>query len=206
MTLEQFLNVYTVAKTLKSSFVVIYKGMILGTDENINYLAVTYHEYYDNAPEDSTIYCYEKNELAKFFKQYENINVQVSLEHGILYGNNGAIYPMIFQQRFAKQVVDKYYTIHTKTVISIPSFYASDLRGDETIETLIQMKKSDGIVKYMPDDKHMMTLFSTMLPVNKSDGLKLEIYDVDEFSFIAKFTIIKKKYTITKYFRFRYLI
>ena len=205
MTLEQFLNVYTTAKALKSPFVVIYKGLLIGTDDNINYLAVTAHDYYENTNDD-TVYCYNKNELAKFFKQYENPNIQIYLDSGILYGNNGNIYPMIFQQRFAKKVIDKYHEIHIYRAMNIPSFYESDLRGNEIIEELIQMKKADGIIKYMPDEKHLMTLFSTMLPVNKSDGLKLEIYDFDNFSFLAVFTIIKKKYVITKYFRFRNLI
>ena len=64
------------------------------------------------------------------------------------------------------------------------------------------MKKADGTYYYIPtvnDTKYFITLFSGLLPLNKSDKVNLQICDLHDNKFIAKFTVMKKKIDIYIY-------
>lgn len=80
-----------------------------------------------------------------------------------------------------------------------------DLRSNEDFNIAMSKKAKDGI-SLIYIDGFPISICSSLLPLNKSDKIRLEIYN-DEVpkTFLAKFIIDKKKYIINKYIRYLYL-
>lgn len=80
-----------------------------------------------------------------------------------------------------------------------------DLKSIDEFNISLSKKAKDG-ADLIYIDRFPISLCSGLLPVNKSDKISLEIYDDNvPKTFLAKFIIDKKKYTINKYIRYLYL-
>ncbi len=92
--------------------------------------------------------------------------------------------------------------IDNKVVQLMDNRYTNEINITKDIETVYSMKKADGTYYYMPTvngTKYFITLFSGLLPLNKSDKVNLQICDLYDNKFIAKFTVMKKKIDIYIY-------
>ena len=92
--------------------------------------------------------------------------------------------------------------IDNKVVQLMDNRYTNEINITKDIEIVYSMKKADGTYYYMPtvnDTKYFITLFSGLLPLNKSDKVNLQICDLHDNKFIAKFTVMKKKMDIYIY-------
>ena len=97
--------------------------------------------------------------------------------------------------RFAKYKLEKVaydlglHTDHVKQSVDVTN----------ELSELFSLKKADGII-YFKYNGYFMTLFSGLLPINKSDKIHLTIYNQSTINtFIANFTIIKKKFKVNIY-------
>lgn len=61
---------------------------------------------------------------------------------------------------------------------------------------LFTLKKDSGCSNYVYKNKYYMTLFSGILPLNKSDKIYLSIYGNNSVSFNALFRVEKKKFNV----------
>lgn len=81
-----------------------------------------------------------------------------------------------------------------------------NLKEDENFNYCMALKSKEGLGKFIYNNR-FISIFSGLLPVNKADTVRLEVYNgVTNNSYICKF-IINKKYTIlNKYIRYIPLI
>ena len=66
----------------------------------------------------------------------------------------------------------------------------------DNISTLFTLRKGDGCIYYKHHNKYFITLFSGLLPINKSDKIYLTIYQNNNNSFLSIFRINKKKFNV----------
>ena len=69
-----------------------------------------------------------------------------------------------------------------------------DITND--LSQLFSMKKGDGCIRYNHLGRYMITLFSGLLPLNKSDKVFLSIYPNSTHAFNALFRVKKKKFDV----------
>lgn len=86
-----------------------------------------------------------------------------------------------------------------------PIYSNDNLRDDEYFNTILSYKVIDGASLFIIDNKYPMTIYGSLLNVNKSDTVKLDIYPIDDISFLSVFRVNKKKFIIETYIRFLYL-
>lgn len=73
------------------------------------------------------------------------------------------------------------------------------------MESISQKAKYGAKLLNIDFTNFFITSCSMIHPINKSDSVELILYPYDEISFLSKFIIKKKKYTINEYIRFLYL-
>lgn len=86
-----------------------------------------------------------------------------------------------------------------------PVYRVDNMKDDESFNDVLKRKMSDGAEIYMFNMQYPMSIFSSLHPVNKSDKLQCEIYDINDGTYIAHFIIYKPKYQIHEYIRYLYL-
>lgn len=108
------------------------------------------------------------------------------------------------------------YNISNKYIIETPSYllYNSilpfnillysdmNLRSNVLFEKYISSKVNN--ILYI-DNKYPISLFKGLLPVNKSDKIKLNIFSDTQETFIANFIIEKKDYIIDMYIKYLFV-
>lgn len=75
----------------------------------------------------------------------------------------------------------------------------------DKLTDLFSIHKDDGCIYYKHYNKYYMTLFYGLLPINKSDKILLSIYHNINISFIARFKVVKKHFTIHIYINYLYI-
>lgn len=70
----------------------------------------------------------------------------------------------------------------------------ADVTND--LSQLFSIKKGDGSIRYNYLGRYMVTLFSGLLPLNKSDRIFLSIYSNSAYAFNALFRVKKKKFDV----------
>lgn len=90
-----------------------------------------------------------------------------------------------------------------------PIVTTGDLKDDTDfnnfMESLNKKAKYGASILSMEFTNYFITSCSMIHPINKTDGVELICYPYDDISFLSKFIIKKKKYTIYEYIRFLYL-
>ena len=69
----------------------------------------------------------------------------------------------------------------------------------ERLEDLYKLKRASGAIHYKYDDTHIMTLFSGILPLTKSDKLYMKLKDNSSNTFIVRFRVHKKQFNVYAY-------
>lgn len=118
--------------------------------------------------------------------------------NGIMYFRtrfNAIINPMLSDQRIYMAKYD----------INLRYQLSKEVQINDEINALFSLKKNDGCIYYNHQNKYFITLFSGLLPINKSDKVYLTIYPNTPETFIAKFRINKKKFNVYIYIAYLYI-
>ena len=182
------------AKALKQKDFIIYNQFIFGLD-NKDYIA-----YCDNINiNELSIYdglIFNYRELSAFIKTIAtetefDINFDFGEECMIKTFMDGVL-TVKRNKRLLQDASHKYY------LYSLSNNQCNQIDITNDLLDLFSMKKTDGCFFYKPiinNKQYFMTLFSGLLPLNKSDRISLYIDDFTDH-FISHFIVIKKKYKV----------
>lgn len=189
------LELLKLSKAMKSYYV-YYNPLInklIGTDEHMTYIKVI----------DTTGIAYP---IALFFKNSDMQKIAPLIkeyDYEIIDNNNVLVYSdglnmhsiSIMNYNFA-QVEGMYFRTmqNISSGINQNTMTVDNLRGDALFENVLSLKSKQGIGFFNINRMYNMSIFSNLLPVNKSDGVSLKIYDnLNSRTFLANFTVRKPK-------------
>lgn len=194
---DDFISTYTLGKSLKQQYYLMNDKAIMGTDKLYGMLSVIYLD--KPCSIDSNI-SFKKNSLVDFIKHNENYTFNEN-EYSLCCNDN--VFYLV--NDISNNILQLYSRVCEVENINNLLYTRNNLRDDDNFNNIISYKKNDGMSVYNIENRFIMTLFSGIFPINKSDTVDLNIYHVDSISYLSKFIIHKKKYDILLYIRFRYL-
>ena len=169
-------EIIKLAKSMKRDFVVIRNNYMMGTDVYRCTLSIIY----EGSPE-----CF-------------------SGAVGELEGKNPPDY-YIGPQRIEEELDGLMKRTFNALENRLPSFSIDNMKDDDSFINVLNRKMADGADVYIFNTGYPMSIFSSLHPLNKSDKIKCEIYDINDGTYIAHFIIYKPKYQIHEYIRYLYL-
>ena len=191
-TLEALKELLEYSKALKCDIIRVKDNIIYGTDSNFVHLRVI---RCSNEWSDMIFYL---KDLSEFIKQMNMLG----------HNDNALIFNIVDYISIHYEHIDTF----DKLILSVNwyinnpiSFSNEDLKSNDNFNTINAMKAGDGIGLLRLSDKHILTLFSGLLPINKNDKVMMSIRDIDTYRYLANFTIIKKKFSIDVYFMYLFL-
>lgn len=176
-------DIIKIAKSMKKEYVHITPKYILGTDINTNTLSIIYIESGEE-------YLGTTAELeGKGVPEFAECMTEEILRHRFVY------------------LLQKVSPIALYGLVSpIEGFENIDISENENfLNTSRNIKSKDGAKMFKLNETYIMSNFSSLHPINKSDKVYLSLYPCDAISFMSKFVIDKKKYEIHEYIRYLYL-
>ena len=102
-------------------------------------------------------------------------------------------------------ILSSYNNLYNSLSINSLISKEDNLKQDDNFNYCLSLKAKDGLGKFIYDNKYI-SIFSGLLPINKSDIVGIEVYDAAYNTYICKFIIDKKYATICKYIRYLSLI
>ena len=198
-------RLYDMMKATKADRFHIYKNMIIATEYSSTSLSQiicdTKIEGY-STDDDRVIDSYEiDKDVMKLIADKSQLNI-----------NNDKFEPEAY---IAKYAIRGYKLTELEELCNhisvdlgdkfVPSYRVDDLKSNEEFMSIMAMKSWDGQSLFRLNRKYILTIFTGLIPLNKSDKISLDIYDIDNYSYIAKFIINKGKFVINKYVRYFYL-
>ena len=187
-----------IMKSMKCDRYILLPDRIIGSDNNV----VSITEAYVNTLIEEPYFEINKDilkELDDTIKQYiKNVDNKSKLET--------AMVDNLIKYRSITRLGDiDIISIYTKICSNInPNYiisYNEDIKQDENFNYCLSLKAKDGLGKYIYDNK-FISVFSGLLPINKSDKVSIEIYKSDNNTFLCRFIIDKKFTTLYKYIRY----
>ena len=193
-----------IAKTMKRPIIHINPNYMIGTDEN--YFICSVIEISSDIPRSFTCKTTDlivpdkvadvRNKNTSFFdNNYECVGegyYQLSYDEDIMYNN----------------IMNTYRSINTILSVNPSKVIDNLLLTDDALENfrrLATAKVSDGHHWWVLQQPYQMSIFSSLYPINAADQVSCTIYDIDPYSFLSEISVIKKKYTIKNYVRYRKL-
>lgn len=120
------------------------------------------------------------------------IGVKGITDTDIIFNDNTTF--CIYYYKSVKQMKELYFRVCNYINNNEIKFNYDVLRGNEQFEHALSLKSKEGISFLKIDRVYMLSLFSGLLPVNKSDKVSLTIYSNDaDFAFLSHFVIKKAK-------------
>ena len=182
------------AKALKQKDFIYYNGNLYGLDNIEGYLIYMDISNYIS-PEFFNLngIAFNARELSAFMKTIlSEEEFDITFINGVCVINTmmDGILTIKYLPRFINTINNKI------KVLSYQSTIPMDVT--DNLLPLFSMKKTDGCFYYKPlinNQKLFITLFPGLLPLNKSDKILLSVALFD-ISFIAYFTVIKKKFKV----------
>lgn len=194
------LDIIKIAKTMKRPIIHVTPNYILGTDNDFCNLSIIEISL-DNIP--------------RIFTAYVNSIVPIDKSDKINYNRMELlddIYIDIWIEPDIQTQILLLFKKISEVLLSNPKLLINnmDLLSEEYINFRQKstMKVSDGHSWiYLPSNQNsiIMSIYSQLYQLNASDKAFCTIYDLDYRSVLAKVDIIKKKYTISNYIRYRKL-
>lgn len=177
------IDIIKIAKSMKKEYINITPKYILGTDINTNTLSIIYTE--------------SEEEYLGTIAELEGKGVPEFAE---------CMTEEILRGRFAYLLTKIAPIALHQTVSPIEGFECIDISENENfLNTSKNIKAKDGARMFKLNEKYIMSNFSSLHPINKSDKVYLSLYPYDNISYMSKFVIDKKKYEIHEYIRYLYL-
>ena len=201
----EFVKLYDIIKGMKCNIFRIYKDRIIGSEAESQCATLSVvqcdtkisgYMSKDNIVIDS--YELDKEILKLIADKCVESKVEFNPESYMAKYSNNTYYMseiQMMEYRTSNVLANKY----------VPDFVVPDLKQDEQFNEIIAKKASDGASLYRINNKYILTIIPGQLSVNKSDKVNLELYDIDNHTFIAKFIINKGKYTISKYIAYFFI-
>lgn len=196
---SELLHINEAAKALKQKEFQIFDQFIIGIDTlaTMQYVQLDSNVFINNHRLDNIVL--STRELSAFIKTI-TLESEFELEY---YEDKGfVIKSMNSELWFKKSFLTNIYCDN-----SINTFYKvqfmiqhgavqpeMDITND--LSQLFSMKKGDGSIRYNHLGRYMITLFSGLLPLNKSDKVFLSIYPNSTHAFNALFRVKKKKFDV----------
>lgn len=196
----------SVAKTMKKPIVHITPEYMLGTDSDFCTLSTIIYPSEIARPISvklTDVYDEEKAKKLALEKPLEFNKLSLVEDRYINTWDEQIIYSKIF----------KLYRNLSMSISSANYIEINDIKQYNSFASIIKMKANDRHRwQYLDFDytenlgRYIMSAFTQIHPVNSTDKVNLKIYDIDIWSFIACFEIIKKKnIIINEYIRYLYL-
>lgn len=187
-------------KTLKQKTVAVYNGYVIGLDNIEQYVRYIQLDYNLISNTFFTIKAViDAGELSKFV---DTITTESCFVYD-MYNEYGNLFTNL-QGFKLKLYNNRNVLMHTISKLSLCQQYDYEYKNvpminiDEDIIKLRLMKKTDGAFHLIYNGQ-WITMFPGLLPMVKSDKVYLSIYNTSETSFVAKFTIKKKKFDVYVY-------
>ncbi len=191
ITMDELIELSEYSKALKCDIIRVRDKTMYGTDNNFVHLRVIKSDLNNKFP-DMIFYSrdlFEFMKLLQFTPDISDINMSKFITIHYEYTN-------MFENLI------KTVSHHTFRIIS---FYNDDLKSDDNFNTINAMKAGDGIGLLKLSERYILTLYNGLLPINKSDKVEVCIRDIDDYRYLANFTIVKKKFSIDIYFMYLFL-
>lgn len=195
----ELLHINEAAKALKQKEFQIFDQFIIGIDNSatMQYVQLDSNVFINNHRFDNLVL--STRDLSAFIKTI-TLESEFELEY---YEDKGfVIKSMNSELWFKKSFLTNIYCDN-----SINTFYRvqfmiqhgvvqpeMDITND--LSQLFSMKKGDGCIRYNHLGRYMITLFSGLLPLGKSDKVFLSIYPNSTHAFNALFRVKKKKFDV----------
>lgn len=193
-----------IAKTMKRPIVHINPNYILGTDEN--YFTCSCIEISSDIPQPFTCVLTDLvppekvNELRATNPSYfENNYISIGEGYYLFSHNTDVMY---------NKIMDVYRSINTLLSFNPPKVIDNlplTENGDENFRRLASAKVGDGHQWWTVQKPYQMSIFASLYPMNATDQAFCSVYDIEPYSFLSEISVVKKKYTIKNFVRYRKL-
>lgn len=192
---SDLVNTMTAAKIMKPDILYCNQAHIYSTDFNFTHIKTI-----ERASAFNFELMFDFNAANAFLKKLSQTDHLIIDRNIIIDPHDVSNYiPLINLLSFTKQKINELMSeIQTCSKLSV---YSDLMSSDQEFVRCASAKTADGLQMYRKDN-YFMALFSGLLPINKSDVVNLSIFDSTKFSFIARFTVIKKKVPVDIYVRY----
>ena len=155
MDFKEFNNIVKIIKAMKCKIFTIGPNDIIGSDEFMTTLTVvrintSANKYYE----------FTKELFDTMIKDISLSNSADKLDYNKVMDKLYSIKRISFIP-----VIELYNRVMIS--ITIPSIYIDNIRLDDNFNNSIAMKADDGSILYKIDDRHLISIFSGLLPINK---------------------------------------
>lgn len=205
----ELLHLNEAAKALKQkNFIITLNNGVTtlfgidNVDSYIKFVDLNNNLFYNLALKNAII---NARNLSAFIK-----TITIEFEFEIKQKNNGILYitsstgtelEFIYDKNIELIYLNKAYSILNYCNNNLPTVPEENVT--DKLINLFSLHKEDGCLYYKHNNRYYITLFYGLLPLNKSDKILLSIYyNYNSKTFITKFKVIKKHFTINIYLNY----
>lgn len=182
MTIKEFKEIVDIAKNIKADIIYISGNRIYGTDKQLTILKTMEFDNIYNIK-----ICYENKDIVSALKDATSYTMY---DDHILFDNS--ILVPINNPNYIYNIIKNENTILEMKTKGKLSYTDNNIKNDKNFQDILNLKSCNGARMYIANN-YKMYLFSRLLPINKSDNVELNIYDINNLYFMSHFTIKKKK-------------
>lgn len=204
---ERFKILADISRALNSRYIVLEGDSIFALDDFMgsNFRFTNLNPFADMYTNMSII---DTEELKLFEKEMKSIkyNIDLHLNENKIFTRDGSSININHRSTMNDAILNMLNISNTINSIRNPNFIA---HTDEAFhinpqyEEIKKLKADDGIGKIVIDNKYVMTLFSNLIRANKSDNVRLSIYDnMIDSTFLSEFIVVKKKFSVSNNIRY----
>ncbi len=194
MTANAIEELLEYSKALKCDIIRVRNKTIYGTDNNFIHLRVIKSKFNHEFP-DMIFYLKDFTEFIKQMTDYIELAIDIPID----------ISNFLTIHYEYTDLFDNLIKSVEHHVFHLISLYNEDLKSNDDFNKINSMKAGDGIGLLKLSERYILTLYNGLLPINKSDKVEVNIRDIDNYRYLANFTIIKKKFSIDIYFMYLFL-
>lgn len=193
MNKDEFLKIIDIVRGMKSKVVNIYPDKIIGSDDDEGSYSLISEVICDTkATRKYRIHA----DILKYINSMDNIdNYNEALSN--LSISSGYVGIDILEQR--------YITALNMTTRHESDYIVADLKENNDFNEIIAKKAKYGASLLALNNKYVLSIYKGLVPVNKSDKLSLELFDINDTMFIARFAVNKRKFIINKYVQYLFI-
>lgn len=199
MKASELIYLNEAAKALKQKNFIIKNNTIVGADNAAFLIYTTLDPSYFYPQEfiyNTQINSRELSAFVKDIQLMQDFKFHSNMNGLGIYNGSKILNFVNKQQTFDNIAIDR----NIKFVKTIQNNSNMCVEPEENVTDefnfLFALKKDSGCSNYVYKNKYYMTLFSGILPLNKSDKIYLSIYGNNSISFNALFRVEKKKFNV----------
>ena len=200
LTISDIIYINEAARNLKQKDAMWIRDKLVGID-NMNYIIYAQLDVSKLSILPNRGIIFNQRDLSKFTK---SISVESKFEidetsRASTIATITEVMIVTTSQQIEYKVISNL-TLSGNTDVSMQCVQEEDM--SVKLQDLYNMSKTSGAMQYKYDSLHILTLFSGILPLAKSDKLFIKIFDVSENIFLARFRIQKKQFNIFTYIQY----